>query len=100
MAALPDKPARPDLCGGRSAMSVPTANAEATSEQSDEDGRLSIRQCPDEAYADDGNRGEMCRSRKLRPARSGRPTTLQHGMLVKGLIPVTNCLYPGAHDRK
>jgi len=64
-------------------MSVPTANAEATSEQSDEDGRLSIRQCPDEGYADDGNRGEMCRSPKLtQTARSGRPAT-SHGMLVK-----------------
>jgi hypothetical protein len=50
---------------------------------SDEDGRLSIRQCPDEGYADDGNRGEMCRSPKLtQTARSGRPAT-SHGMLVK-----------------
>src|SRR6266849_2493159 len=27
MAALPDKPARPDLCGGRPATDVPTAHA-------------------------------------------------------------------------
>jgi hypothetical protein len=72
-----------NLAGSIAAPRTVEIGAEATSEQSDEDGRLSIRQCPDEGYADDGNRGEMCRSRKLRPARSGRPTTLQHGMLVK-----------------